>query len=122
MSALKFQILLEITRKMTAYPDKENRSKATVELHFQEIFSGEHIDIVVDGEVRAQFVAKTRFQTGLAHIETIELYDEQEVVLKIQELNLKATVKVERYKPFVIVKLKGGKLHTENTEISPGYL
>jgi hypothetical protein len=67
-------------------------------------------------------VTKTRYQTGLAHIEPLKLCDGEEVVLMIGEWNLKATVKVDVTKPFVTVKMMDEQLQVENTDMSPGYL
>lgn len=107
---------------MSAEIDERECAKSSFEFHFQEIFTGERIDIITGDEVRAQIMAKTRFQTGLAHIETLKLCDEEEVVLMIGELNLKATVKVDVTKPFVTVKMMDEQLQVENTDMRPGYL
>jgi len=93
-----------------------------IEFHFQETFSGERIDIVTGDSVRADVVATTRFQTGLAHIEKIPLYDQEEVTLLIKELNLEASLRVDITKPFVRVNMRNGQLHVDKTSTRPGYL
>ena len=52
-----------------------------IELHFQDVFSGEEIEILLNDMVVAKRSMKTRFQTGLAHIEklNVDLGDEIEV-------------------------------------------
>ena len=107
---------------MSADIDQQAREKSTFEFHFQEIFTGERVDMMTGKEVRAQIEAKTRFQTGLAHIETLQLRDGEEVVIAIGKVNLKATVKVDVTKPFVTVKMVDGALQVENTDTRPGYL
>ena len=107
---------------MSSDIDNRGGAKSAFEFHFQEIFTGERIDILTGDEVRAQVVAKTRFQTGLAHIETLELCDGEEVTLRIEELNLKVTVRVDVTKPFVTVRMMDGQLQVENAAMSPGYL
>jgi hypothetical protein len=102
--------------------DNSSSAKRAFELHFQEIFTGERIDIIASDKVRAQVVAKTRFQTGLAHIETLELCNGEKVVFQIVELNLQATIKVDVTKPFVSVKIINGQLQVDGTDIRPGYL
>ena len=97
-------------------------SKSSFEFHFQEIFTNERIDIITDNEVRAQVVAKTQFQTGLAHVEKLELKDEEEVTLLIRELNLKSTFKVDATKPFVTIRKTDDALHVDHTAKRPGYL
>ena len=77
---------------------------------------------MIGDEVQAQVRAKTRFQTGLAHIESLELCDGEEVTLLIGELNLKATVNVDVTKPYVTVNMVDGQLQVGNTAMSPGYL
>lgn len=107
---------------MSSDIDKQDCEKSTIEFHFQEIFTGEQIVIKLGDEVRAQIVAKTRFQTGLAHIESLELCEGEEVTLYIGEMDLKAIVKVDVSKPFVTVKMRDGQLQVENTAMRPGYL
>lgn len=107
---------------MAAEIKEEDCEKAAIEFHFQEIFCGERIDIMINDEIQAQVMAKTRFQTGLAHIETIELCDGEEVTLVIGELDLKARVHVDVTKPYVTVNMTDGQLRLENIATSPGYL
>lgn len=39
-----------------------------IELHFQDDFTGQQIEVRHDGKVIEAFAARTRYQTGLAHI------------------------------------------------------
>lgn len=39
-----------------------------IELHFQGDFTGQRIEVRHDGRIVEAFVARTRYQTGLAHI------------------------------------------------------
>lgn len=107
---------------MFADIDQRQGAKSTFEFHFQEIFTGERIDLITGDEVRAQIKAKTRFQTGLAHIEILRLSDGEEVVIAVGELDHKAIIKVNVTKPFVTVRMMDGRLQVENTETRPGYL
>ncbi len=99
-----------------------NCTQNTFEFHFQEIFSGERIDILTGGNVRAHVVATTRFQTGLAQIEKITLCDQEEVTLLIKELNLEASLRVDITKPFVTVNMRNGQFQVDKTSTRPGYL
>ena len=47
----------------------------SIELHFQELFSGEHIEVLHNGRTVAAFAATTRMQIGLAHIEHLDVAD-----------------------------------------------
>lgn len=102
--------------------DQQARKKSTFEFHFQEVFTGERIDMISGGTVHAQIVAKTRFQTGLAHIETLRLRNGEQVVIAIEKMNLRKTVKVDVAKPFVTLKMIDGSFQVEKTETRPGYL
>lgn len=90
------------------------------EFHFQEGFLGQKIDLLVEGKLRASFKAKTRFQTGLAHIEPLMLHDGEEVVIR-QEGKDKA-FRVDQGKPFVTLGISDGTLTIDGREQSPGYL
>ncbi len=48
-----------------------------LELHFQEGFDGEDIEILVGGRVVARMRLRTRMQTGLAHIEKLMLSNDE---------------------------------------------
>jgi hypothetical protein len=65
---------------VAAMPDRRQ-----IELHFQERFSGEAIEIEVDGGKVAAFSAKTRYQIGLAHVETISVLDNSKIKLRISD-------------------------------------
>ena len=112
----------EVTYAMAIEIDERDCGKKPIEFHFQEIFRGERIDIMTGDEILAQVTAKTRFQTGLAHIETLELCDGEEVRLEIRELDLKASLEVDVTRPYVTVNLIDGQLRVETTTVSPGYL
>lgn len=103
-------------------PRKRESEKVLVEFHFVEFFSNDRIDISVGDEVRSQVVATTKFQTGLAHIERLELHDGEKVSLRIEESNLETTLKVDINAPFIIVRLTDRQLRAEAAPTSPGYL
>ena len=93
-----------------------------IEFHFQELFTGERIDLLAGDRVLARFVANTRFQIGLAHIERLELADGDEVTVRIDERGLQATVTVDIDKPIVTVRLMDGQLQIESRSTTPGYV
>jgi hypothetical protein len=95
---------------------------ATYELHFQEGFTGETVEVLVDDKVVASFEARTRMQIGLAHIERLELSPGDVVTIRIAGGPVSASVTVTKGKNFVNINLKDQKLDLETTEGSPGYV
>lgn len=93
-----------------------------IEFHFQEGFSGQTFEIIASGHICARVTASTRYQIGLAHIETIELKDGEEVVIRDQTTQSQTFIQIHHDKPFVALKLVNGKLEAEASSQSPGYL
>jgi hypothetical protein len=92
------------------------------ELHFQEGFGGETLVVAVDGVEVARFIAKTRMQIGLAHIEKLTLKVGQTVTIRLIENAVEASHVVEAGKPFIQVMIEVGALRIQSTERSPGYV
>lgn len=92
-----------------------------VEVHLQEIFSGETVWLTVNGLDRARLQARTRFQTGLASIETLTVYEGEEVTIRVDG-SCCATVTAERSRPYIVVTMTDGRLNVNKTACSPGYL
>ncbi len=103
-------------------PDKPDTSALPVEFHFQEVFTGQQIDLRVGSKIKARIVVRTKFQTGLAHIEILQLHEGEEVILKIAAQNLETAINVEKSKPYVTVRMIDGQLKVEKTATPPGYL
>lgn len=93
-----------------------------LELHFTEGFSGEEISILVEGRIVAEFSAQTKFQTGLAHIETLDLPVGEEVVVNFSKPETSVHLDVDASHPFVTFALQDEVLITRKTDIRPGYL
>jgi len=93
----------------------------TLEVHFQEVFSGEEIHIYVNGRRRASLTARTRFQTGLAAIETLEVHEGEEVMITTDD-NAQARTSAASAYPYIIVKMVGGRLDLQSAAQQPGYL
>lgn len=93
-----------------------------IELHFTEGFSGEEISILVEGRIVAEFSAQTKLQTGLAHIEMLDLPDGEEVVVKITRPKTSVHLDVDASHPFVTFALQDGVLLTRKTDLRPGYV
>lgn len=93
-----------------------------LELHFTEGFSGQEISIHVADRIVAEFSAQTKFQTGLAHIEMLDLRDGQEVVINFSDPKTSVHLDVDASHRFVTFALQDGKLTTRKTDTRPGYL
>ena len=93
-----------------------------IELHFQEGFSGEAVEVRVAGKAAAHFVARTRVQTGLAHIEKLELADGTTVRITMPATGAEASFKVSKASPHIVVNVVNQKLNVEAKKESPGYL
>jgi hypothetical protein len=93
-----------------------------IEFHFQEGFSGQTFEIIASGSICATVTARTRYQINLAHIETIELNESDEVVIRERAGQIETSVQIHHNKPFVVLNLVNGKLQVEETSQSPGYV
>lgn len=95
---------------------------AAREFHFQEGFAGEAVSIAVDGVERARFDARTRLQTGLARIETLDLEPGRSVVIAIPALSLRQEIVVAPEDRWVTVNLVDRKLVVRRAKGGPGYV
>jgi len=94
------------------------------EFHFQEGFTGQTVSLAVDGETRVHFEARTRLQTGLARIETLELNPGQTVTITVPDLALHGEYRVaggDRYR-WITINLVDRMLVMRSAQESPGYL
>lgn len=94
----------------------------TCELHFQEGFSGETVEVRLDTKQIAVFTIKTRMQIGLAHVEKITASEGDRVEILIKESGLSKTVSAIDNGNYIIINLKNGKLEVSVSRVSPGYL
>jgi hypothetical protein len=92
------------------------------EFHFQEGFAGETVTVAVDGQTRVSFKARTRLQTGLARIESLQLDPGQTVAIAVPELALHQTYRVAEGDRWITINLVGGALVVRPAQASPGYL
>jgi hypothetical protein len=101
--------------------DGEGAVPTTYELHFQEWFTGEPVEIVVNGAVVARLEARTRAQISVAHVEKLVLSPGDEVTIRVADRPPKR-VPLDPGKPYILVNLLEGELSVEATQASPGYL
>ncbi|MGE0280611.1 MAG: hypothetical protein AB7P20_08365 [Rhizobiaceae bacterium] len=65
-----------------------------IELHFQEAFSGETIQILLNGKLVAERSMKTRYQTGLAHIEKLDAKPGDEIEVRVAGKGISSKVNI----------------------------
>jgi hypothetical protein len=92
------------------------------ELHLQEGFTGEGVEVLVDGESVAEFEARTRMQIGAAHVEKLALDPGQTVTVRIRERNIQGSITAMTGKKFIIVNMSGSLLNIRNSDERPGYV
>ncbi len=92
------------------------------ELHFQEGFTGEAIEIRLDGKLVKTIKPKTRMQTGLAQIETIDAAPGQKVAVRAEESGESAELTLRKGQQFVNIARLAAGLVIESADVSPGYL
>lgn len=92
-----------------------------IELHLQEGFAGEAVEITLDGAPLARVVARTRMQLGLAHVERFAARAGQVLALAIPERGLAARLVLDAASPFVTANLVGAELRLAHPEGPPRY-
>jgi len=92
------------------------------EFHFQEGFAGELVTVAVDGVLRVQFEARTRLQTGVAHIELVAVDPGQTVTIAVPIHSVQCEYRISGIDHWVTINLVDHKLVVQRSEGSPGYL
>jgi hypothetical protein len=94
----------------------------TCEFHFQEGFTGNTVELAVDGKSSARFEARTRVQIGLARIETLALEAGQTVSIALPALGLKRDFLVSAADRWVTVNVADNTLVVQSVQAGPGYV
>lgn len=94
----------------------------SVEFHFQEGFTGHVVTLAVDGKVQLSSETQTRYQIGLARIETFELTSGQTVTIEVPDLKIGETYEVGESDQWVSVNRIDHSLVIRPEIQSPGYL
>lgn len=92
------------------------------ELHLQDGFAGETIEILVNGENRAEFRAKTRYQINLAHVEEVDLEIGDTLTVRIKDTALAAEQKIERVHRFYVISKRADDLLVNPTDEPQRYM
>jgi hypothetical protein len=93
-----------------------------IELHFQEGFTGDDVDIYVEGKPVAHFAARTRLQTGLAHIETLDVPVGATVEIAIPARGCRNRISITKETSHVTINLEDQQLRIQSSKETPGYL
>lgn len=93
-----------------------------VELHFKDTYAGEEVIVSLNGEEVETFVAKTRFQIGLAHVVHIKAETGTVIGISIPQLDLAETITLETLPRYVIIRLQKGDLIIEQTDQPQMYM
>jgi antitoxin (DNA-binding transcriptional repressor) of toxin-antitoxin stability system len=92
-----------------------------IELHLQEGFAGEAVEVTLDGAPLARVVARTRMQLGLAHVERLQARAGQVLALAIAGRGLAAGLVLDAASPFVTANLIGAELRLTHQQEPPRY-
>jgi hypothetical protein len=93
-----------------------------VELHFQDGFSGESIEVLVDGKVRAVFTAKTRYQINLAHIAKVDLKPGQKLAIRVENTGGTIEFPTSGTGKYYVISKNFEQIVVKRTDNMPGYL
>ncbi len=78
----------------------------TIELHFQDGFDDDTVDVLVDGASIAAPTLKTKHQLGLAHIQPVALDDGQTIALLLHGADAPVRVpRIEGVDAYVVRKV-----------------
>lgn len=91
------------------------------ELHFQEGFTGEGVEVRVDGSVVESFEARTRMQTGKARVLRLDLEAGQAVSIALVGGGPAGSFPVRGESPYVRINLVDGDLVIEPGKDMPRY-
>lgn len=91
------------------------------EIHFQNGFTGDAVEVRVDGVLVSSFQARTRMQIGVAHVLPLEVDGAREVTVSLPKTGVAASFHVSPSAPFVRVSLEGGELHVEHRKEQDRY-
>lgn len=93
-----------------------------VELHFQDGFSGETVEVLVNGEVKASFTAKTRYQINLAHVQPVALAAGDRLTIRVKEPPASVNLGIESVHKYYVISWRAEKMLIEPTDELPKYM
>lgn len=94
--------------------------KQTIELHFQEGFSGQDATVAVDGRIVERFSARTRPQIGAAHVATLSVSAGQSVEIRAGTAVL--SFRPDGSHPHYLVRLHNNALAVRPSAEMPRYM
>ncbi|MBP8271758.1 MAG: hypothetical protein KAX42_07760 [Sphaerotilus sp.] len=95
---------------------------APSEIHLQEGFTGQTIEVAIDGELQWRKSASTRWQTGLAAIEPTAFQAGQTLTVRLVESNAVGKIIPEPGQHWITVSLDAGRPVLAAHRVCPGYV
>lgn len=92
-----------------------------IEIHLQDGFRDDPVDVVVDGVLRARTTATTRFQIGLADILSVDVKPGSDVEIRLPVIGKTKRVQVQPDRPYIMVQKEGRDLRVEMTSEQQRY-
>lgn len=93
-----------------------------IEIHFQEGFRGQDVRIRLDQDVVKELTPRTRFQLGLAQVETVSAGPGQVLRIEIPEPGLAAEHIVRANDTCIVVNHLENVLTIRSVPVAPGYV
>lgn len=94
----------------------------SIEFHFQEGFAGETVTVRSDGATLVNETMRTRLQTGLAHIATVELAAGKTAIVAVPDKNLESKHAIVDTDRWIAVNLVDRSLKVRSVPDRPGYV
>jgi hypothetical protein len=103
---------------MTEHP------KAPSEVHLQEGFTGQTVEVAVDGELRWRQTVSTRWQTGLAAVAPLAFQAEQTVTVRVLagDTSVSGQIVPGPGQHWITVSLEAGGPVLAAHRVCPGYV
>ena len=93
-----------------------------IECHFQEGFAGETVVLSAGGAELSRLPMRTRPQTGLAGIASVEIAAGRVATVSVPDANLSAARTVAESDRWITVNRRGNALVLESVPACPGYV
>lgn len=91
------------------------------ELRFQEGFTGETVEVRLEGALVSSFQARTRNQIGVAHVLDVDARPGQRVGITLPATGAASTFQIRPDTAFVRIDLEGGALKVAHRNEPEGF-
>lgn len=97
------------------------RTDPPFEVHLQNGFRDDPVEIERNGVVEAEVTATTRFQIGAADVIPIDGEEGDELTIRLPAHGDQVSLRLSRTQRYVLVQNEGGQLRVDASEQSPRY-